>query len=147
MLELPCSPSTCGVRELEWPQKVGGLQVSLITQQKKKSVGVYLFEVRSSSDDFMDKILDAKNIKLSKGFFDNSIVCKRNALLIDLAVSAFVDQLSNRLQVGFTNKESITDPPTTKKKIVPICNIGLDKTEHLLSRPCSFDENTVINLK
>ena len=56
---------------------------------------MYLFEVRSSSDDFVDKILDAKNIKLSKGFFNNSIVCKRNALLIDFAVSAFVDQFTN----------------------------------------------------
>jgi hypothetical protein len=74
MLEFPCSPSTCGVGELEWPQKVGGLEILLITQQMKKSVDVYLFEVRSNSDDFVDKILDTKNIKLSKGFFDNSIV-------------------------------------------------------------------------
>ena len=59
----------------------------------------------------MNKILDAKNIKLSQGFFDNSIVCKGNALLIDFAVSAFVDQFTNRLQVGFTNKESLLDSP------------------------------------
>jgi len=113
MLEFSCPPSTCRIRELEWPQKVGGL-----------------FKVRTSSDDFVNKILDAKNIKLSKSFFDNGIVCERNALLIDFAVSAFVDQFTNRLQVGFT-----------------ICDVGLDKSEHLLSRLGSFNENTVIDLK
>lgn len=30
---------------------------------------------------------------------------------------------------------------TMEKKIRPICNIGLDKMEHLLSHPWNFDEN------
>ena len=110
MLEFSCSPSACRIRELEWPQKVGSLEILLITNRRKESVTAHLFEVRASSEDFVNKILDAKNIKLSKGFFDNSIVCKRNALLIDFAVSAFVDQFTNRFQVGFTNKELIWDP-------------------------------------
>jgi len=113
MLELPCSPSACGVREFEWPQEVGGL-----------------FEVGSSSGNFMDKIFDAKNIELSEGFFNNGIVCKGNALLIDFTKSTFVYQFTNRLQVGFT-----------------ICDVGLNETEHLLSCPRSLDENAVIDLK
>jgi hypothetical protein len=110
-------------------------------------VHIYLFEVGSGSGDFMDKILNAKNIKLSKDLFDNGIVCKRDALLIDFAVSAFVDQFTNRFQVGFTIKELITDRLQWRKRIIPICDVGFDKTEHLLSRPCGFDKNTVIDLK
>ena len=33
------------------------------------------------------------------------------------------------------------------KKVIPICDIGLNKTEHLLSCLCSFDKYTVVDLK
>jgi hypothetical protein len=33
--EFPCSPSTRGVRELEWPEEVGSLKHLLIMKQKK----------------------------------------------------------------------------------------------------------------
>ena len=36
MLEFSCSPSACRIRELEWPQKVGSLDILLITKQKKR---------------------------------------------------------------------------------------------------------------
>jgi len=74
VLEFPSSPSTRGVRELEWPQEVRGLEDFLRTKEKKQRVDVHLFEVRSSGGNFVNKILDAKNIELSQSFFDNGIV-------------------------------------------------------------------------
>ena len=50
------------------------ISINNATEEEKKPLSIYLFEVRSGSEDFVDKILDAKNIILSKGFFDNGIV-------------------------------------------------------------------------
>lgn len=36
----------------------------------------------------------------TKAFLDERVVCQRNALLSDLAVSALIDELTHRLQVG-----------------------------------------------
>jgi hypothetical protein len=50
----------------------------------------------------MHEILDAKDVVFSKTFLDDSIVAKRDALFVDLSVPALVNQLTNRLEIGFT---------------------------------------------
>ena len=47
----------------------------------------------------MHKILDAENIEFAKSFLDYSVVCQRNALLLNFAVSALVDEFADGLQV------------------------------------------------
>lgn len=85
VLELPCSPTTIGVRELEWPQEVGGL-----------------FEIGASSDDLMYKILNTENVVFTEVSLNYGIVGKGDALLVYLSVSTLVDEFANRLEVWFT---------------------------------------------
>lgn len=40
---------------------------------------------------------------LTEAFFNERVVCQRNALLFDLAVSTLVYELTHRLQVGVTD--------------------------------------------
>lgn len=69
-------------------------------QNEKKKVNFSsqcpdLLEVWSSSGNFVDKVLNAEDVVLAKLLLDDSIVHKGNALLVDLAVSTFVDQFSD----------------------------------------------------
>jgi len=111
--ELPCPPSTSGVGELERPKEIRGL-----------------LEVGTGSDNLMHEILDAKDVVLAEVLLDDGIVGERDALFVDLAVAAFVDQLADGLEVRFT-----------------ICDIGFNKTQHLLSSPCGLDENAIVDLQ
>lgn len=52
----------------------------------------------------MHKILNAENIVFAEGLLDDGVVGERDALLVDLAVTALVDKFTNGLQVGFTRK-------------------------------------------
>ena len=74
-------PSTVGVVELEGPQEVGGL-----------------LEVGSLSVDLVDQILDADQAELAKSVLDDGVVGEAGALVVDLAVSALVDELANGLE-------------------------------------------------
>jgi len=78
MLEFSCPPTASGVRELEGPKEVGGL-----------------FEVGTRGNDFVDEILDAKNVILAKVFLDDSVVAEGDALLVNLAITSFVNQFSD----------------------------------------------------
>jgi hypothetical protein len=64
----------------------------------------YLFEVGTSSKDLMNEIFNGEYVVFAKSLLDDSIVRKRDALLIDLAVSTLVDQLTDRLEVGLSLK-------------------------------------------
>ena len=59
----------------------------------------YLLEIRACGCNLVHKILDAENIEFAKSFFDYSVVCQRNTLLLNFAVSAFVDKFADGLQV------------------------------------------------
>ena len=48
----------------------------------------------------MDEILNAKDVVFTEVSLDDAVVGKRDALLVDLAVTALVDQLTDCLQVG-----------------------------------------------
>ena len=113
MLELSCSEATSGVAELEWPQEIRGL-----------------LEVWSDSVDLVDQILHAYDPVLAKVVLDKLVVCKSDSLLIDLAISTLVDELSDGLEVR-----------------VAVGDVGVDDGQHLLCGLCKTDEDTVVDLE
>jgi hypothetical protein len=113
MSELSRTEAASGVAELEWPEKVGSL-----------------LEVGANSEDLMDEILHADNAVLSEIGLNESVVSEGNALLVNLAITTLVDELSDGLEVG-----------------VSIGNPGLDHLEHLESGLCQADEDTIVDLE
>ena len=78
MLKLSCPPTTSGIGKLEGPKEVGGL-----------------LEVWTHSYNFVDKIFNAENIIFAKVFLNDGVVAERNTLLVNLAVTSFVDQFTD----------------------------------------------------
>lgn len=113
MPEFGRSPATSRVGEFEWPKEVGGL-----------------FEVWSNSEDLVDQVFDRQDIILAQGRFDDLVARQRNSLLVNLAISALVDQLSDRLQVWLA-----------------VCDVRLDELEHLQGRPVGLNKDTVVDLE
>jgi hypothetical protein len=113
VLELPCPPAASGIGELERPQEVGSL-----------------LEVGPGGDNFVNKIFNAEDVVFAESVLDDAIVGEGDALLVDLAVSALVDQLTDGLQVRFT-----------------IGDVRLNKAKHLLSGASSLDEDTIVDLE
>jgi hypothetical protein len=113
VLEFPGPEPTIGVGQLEWPQEVA-----------------CLLEVGTDSEDLVDQILHAHETIFAKVVFDELVVGKGNALLVDLSISTLVDKLSNSLQVGVT-----------------VSNVRVDNSEHLLGGLGQFDEDTIVDLE
>lgn len=113
MAEFAGAEATGGVGELEWPQEVGGL-----------------LEVGSDGVDLVDEILHADDAVLAEVGLDDGVVGESNALLVDLSVSALVDELADGLEVGVT----VGDP-------------WLDDLEHLKGGLGQADEDTVVDLE
>ena len=88
MPEFPCPPAASGVRELEWPEEVGRL-----------------LEVGAGGVDLVHEILDGEDVVLAEGLLNDGVVGEGDALLVDLAVAALVDKLTDRLQVGLAEME------------------------------------------
>jgi len=65
-----------------------------------------LFEVRAHCEDLMNNILHAEDVIFAKRLLDGGIVGKRNTLLVELAISALIDQLADRLKVGLSEQLS-----------------------------------------
>jgi len=105
--------TTGGVGQLEGPQEVGGL-----------------LEVGTDGVDLVDEILHADNAELSEGLLDDRVVGQGNALLVDLAISALVDELANRLEVGLT-----------------IGDVRVDELEHLGGGLGQADKDSVVDLE
>ena len=113
VLELARPPAAVGVGELEGPEEVGGL-----------------LEVGADGVDLVDQVLHADNAVLGKVLLDDGVVGEGNALLVDLGVSALVDELADRLQVGVT-----------------VGDERLDDLEHLRGGLGQTDEDTVVDLE
>ena len=77
----------------------------------------------------MDEIFDRDDAILAKGLFNDLVVVERDALLVHLAVSALVDQLTDRLQVGLA-----------------IGDVWLDELQHVGSGLGDLDEDTIVDL-
>lgn len=113
VLEFSRAEATVGVAELEGPKEVGGL-----------------LEVGADSDDLVNEILHADDTVLAEALLDDGIVGQGNALLVDLAVPALVDELLHALEVGVT-----------------VGNPGLDDLDHLSGSLGDTDEDTVVDLE
>ena len=113
MLELPGVETTSGRRELEWPEEVAGL-----------------LEVGANGVDLVDQVLDADNAELAEVLLDELVVGDGNALLVDLSVTALVEELTDSLQVG-----------------VAVCDERLDNLQHLNSGLGKPDEDTIVDLE
>lgn len=56
----------------------------------------------------MNEIFNAEDVVFAESVLNDAVVGERDTLLVDLAISALVDQLTDGLQVGFT-KRKISD--------------------------------------
>lgn len=98
--------------ELEGPQEVGARR-----------------KVRPHGVDLVDEVLDADDALLAQRLLDDGVVGERDALLVDLAVPALVDELLHRLQVR-----------------VPEHHVGLHLLEHVHRRLVDAQEDAVVDL-
>jgi hypothetical protein len=78
----------------------------------------------------MDQVLHADDAELAEVVLDQLVVCKRNALLVDLAISTLVDELTDRLEVG-----------------VAIGDVWVDNGKHLLGGLGQANEDAVVDLE
>lgn len=113
VLELAGAETTVGRRELEGPEEVGdGL------------------EVGADGVDLVDDVLNAGDAELAEVLLDHGVVGDGQTLLVDLSVTALVDELADGLQVG-----------------VSVGNEGLDDLQHLGGSLGELDEDTVVDLE
>ena len=89
-----------------------------------------MLEVGADSVDLVDEILHADDAVLAEVLLDDGVVGQGDALLVDLAVAALVDELLDGLQVGV----AVGDP-------------GLDDLEHLSGGLGDLDEDAVVDLE
>jgi hypothetical protein len=113
VLELASAEAAIGVGQLEGPQEV-----------------VCLLEVGSDGEDLVDQVLNADNAVLAKGVLDKLVVSQRDALLVDLAISTLVDELTYGLEVGVT-----------------VSDIWVDNGQHLLGSLGQLDKDTIVDLE
>ena len=113
VLELAGTETTSGGGELEGPEEVGGL-----------------LEVGANGVDLVNEVLDADNAVLAEVLLNDLVVGEREALLVDLSVTALVDKLADGLQVGVT-----------------VGDEGLDDLEHLNGGLGQLDEDTIVDLE
>ena len=113
MPELPLPEAAGRVAELERPQEVARL-----------------LEVRADGDDLVDQILHADDAELAQMVLDELVVRQRDALLVDLAVAALVDQLADGLQVR-----------------VAVGDVRVHNCEHFLRSLGETDEDSIIDLE
>ena len=64
------------------------------------TVAACLFEVGANGEDFVDKVLDGKDVVFPECLLDHLVVGEGHSLFVDLSVAALVDQLANSLEVG-----------------------------------------------
>ena len=77
-----------------------------------------------------EEISLTEDVVFAQLLLDNSIVGNGDSLSINLGVTAFVDQFSDRLEVGFT-----------------VCDVGLDELEHVFGGLGHADKDTIVDLE
>lgn len=112
MLELARPEAARRVAQLEGPQEVASL-----------------LEVRSDGVNLVDEVLHAHDTVLAQVGLDQGIVGERDALLVDLTVTALVDELTHGLEIG-----------------IAIGDVRLHGPKHLQSGLGHPHEDTVVDL-
>lgn len=88
-----------------------------------------LLEGWPNSVDFVDEIFHADDAVFAEAILNESVVGKGDTLLVDLAVTALVNQLSNGLEVR-----------------VAVCNVWFDSSKHFRRSFREANEDTAIDL-
>jgi len=89
-----------------------------------------LLEVGTDGEDLVYQIFNTDNAILAEAVLDNGVVGEGDALLVDLSISALVDELADALEVG-----------------VSVGNPWLDDLEHLKSGLGHANKDTVVDLE
>ena len=105
-----------------------------------------LFEVGPNGEDFVDKVLDGKDVVFSEYLLDHLVVGEGHSLFVDLSVTTLVDELADSLEVGFTVIESQAAACHWEVDL-PIGDKRLDEFKHLFSGLVDLDEYTVVDLQ
>ncbi len=113
VFKLPRTETTGRIREFEGPEEVGGL-----------------LEVGPDSENLVDEILNTKDAELAELLLDDVVVGYGQALLIDLAVAALVNELADSLEVW-----------------VAVGDEGFDDLEHLKGGLGQADKDAIVDLK
>lgn len=113
MLELTGTEASGRVAQLEGPKEIASL-----------------LEVGPHGDDFVDKILDADDAVLAQVVLDEGVVGQRDALLVDFAVPALVDEFAHRLHGR-----------------VAVGDVRFDDAEHFHGGFGESDEDAVVDLQ
>ena len=113
MLELPLSEPAVGITQLERPQKIARL-----------------LKIGPHGHDLVHQILHADDPQFPQLLLNQRVVGERDALLVDLAVAALVDQVAH----GFRGR-------------VAVCDVGFHDLEHLGRGFGEADEDAVVDLE
>ena len=105
-----------------------------------------LLEIGTDGEDFVYQIFDRQNVIFAESVLDDRVIGQRYTLAVDFAVAALVDQLADSLQVWLAETMVRYMTPVISTNHVPICNVGLHKTEHLLSCLRHTNEHTAVDL-
>lgn len=113
MLELPRAKAAGRIAQFERPQEVARL-----------------LEIRADGEDFVDQVLHAHDAVLAQVRLDQLVVREGDALLVDFAVAALVDQVAHRFERG-----------------VPVGDEGFDDFQHFGRGFCEPHEDAVVDLQ
>ena len=113
MLELPRPEAARRVRQLERPQEVARL-----------------LEVRPHGHDLVHQIFHADDAEFAQVLLDDLVVGEGDTLLVDLSVSALIDEVSDAFHAW-----------------VAVGDVGFDHFEHFGSGFGEFDEDAVVDLE
>ena len=78
----------------------------------------------------MDQVFHADDAELAQAVLDQLVVRKWDALLVDLAIAALVDELADGLEIR-----------------VAVGDVWVDNCEHLLRGLCQADEDAIVDLQ
>lgn len=105
--------ASTGWGQLEWPQEI-----------------VSFLEVWTNGVNLVNEILDVSDVLLlSEGVVDKVVVCQRNSLAVDLAISSLVDELSDGISAW-----------------VSVGDVWLNSSQHVDGGFVDSDEDSVVEL-
>ena len=113
MLELPLPEPAIRITQLERPQEVARL-----------------LEIGSHCHNLVHQILHTNNPQFSQLLLDEGVICQGDALFVDLAVPALVDQVAHGFRGG-----------------VPVGDVGFHDLEHFRGGFGEADEDAVVDLE
>ena len=95
----------------------------------------------------MHEILDGQNVIFAKAILNNRVIGQRDTLTINFAVATLVDQLADCLQVGLSGVTVRYRRRVSRADNIPVSDIGLYQTEHLLRRLRHTYKHAAVNLQ